>query len=161
MCSILFKAQQASNTQKKSEKKSVKRGGEEENSEEFIDPQTPSGEKKRMSSQMAKQYNPAAVEKSYVLFIYLFFNLFLYEIDHNCFSIFSYYLFIYACWSRWYEWWEKSGFFVADAKSTKPSFVIVSLFLDFFKIVYGVIRAFFFVSVFCFHVTKKILNRKI
>jgi len=97
VCSILFKAQQASNTQKKSEKKTVKRSGEEENSEEFIDPQTPSGEKKRMSSQMAKQYNPAAVEKSYVLFIYLFFNLFLYEIDHNCFSIFSYYLFIYAC----------------------------------------------------------------
>ncbi|XP_050251916.1 valine--tRNA ligase, mitochondrial 1-like isoform X2 [Quercus robur] len=84
-----LQAQQASNTQKKSEKKTVKRGGEEENSEEFIDPQTPSGEKKRMSSQMAKQYNPAAVEKS------------------------------------WYEWWEKSGFFVADAKSTKPSFVIV------------------------------------
>ena len=90
-----------------------------------------------------------------------FFFFSLYEIDRNCFSIFSYYLFIYACWSRWYEWWEKSGFFVADAKSSKPSFVIVSLFLDFFKIVYGVIRAFFFVSVFCFHVTKKILNRKI
>ncbi|XP_075649349.1 valine--tRNA ligase, mitochondrial 1-like [Castanea sativa] len=84
-----LQAQQASNTQKKSEKKTVKRGGEEENPEEFIDPQTPSGEKKRMSSQMAKQYSPAAVEKS------------------------------------WYEWWEKSGFFVADAKSSKPSFVIV------------------------------------
>ncbi|KAL4595270.1 hypothetical protein ACB092_12G079300 [Castanea dentata] len=84
-----LQAQQASNTQKKSEKKTVKRGGEEENPKEFIDPQTPSGEKKRMSSQMAKQYSPAAVEKS------------------------------------WYEWWEKSGFFVADAKSSKPSFVIV------------------------------------
>ncbi|KAF3953267.1 hypothetical protein CMV_021278 [Castanea mollissima] len=25
----------------------------------------------------------------------------------------------------WYAWWEKSGFFVADAKSSKPPFVIV------------------------------------
>lgn len=30
---------------------------------------------------------------------------------------------------RWYEWWEKSGFFVADPESKKPPFVIVS-FLD-------------------------------
>ena len=26
---------------------------------------------------------------------------------------------------RWYAWWEKAGFFVADAKSSKPKFVIV------------------------------------
>lgn len=32
---------------------------------------------------------------------------------------------------RWYEWWEKSKYFVADASSTKPPFVIVSLFLSF------------------------------
>ncbi|GMY07076.1 valine--tRNA ligase, mitochondrial 1 isoform X2 [Fagus crenata] len=84
-----LQAQQASNNQKKSEKKTVRRGGEEENPEEFVDPQTPFGEKKIMSHQMAKQYNPSAVEKS------------------------------------WYAWWEKSGFFVADAKSPKPPFVIV------------------------------------
>ena len=53
---------------------------EEENSGDFLDPETPFGEKKRLSSQRAKQYSPTAVEKSYVLF---FFNLFLYEIDRN------------------------------------------------------------------------------
>ncbi|KAK9993005.1 hypothetical protein SO802_022708 [Lithocarpus litseifolius] len=84
-----LQAQQASNNQKKREKKMVKRGGKEENPEEFLDPPTPFGEKKRISSQMAKQYSPTAVEKS------------------------------------WYAWWEKSGFFVADAKSSKPPFVIV------------------------------------
>ncbi len=26
---------------------------------------------------------------------------------------------------KWYEWWEKSGFFVADPESKKPPFVIV------------------------------------
>ncbi|CAH8390921.1 unnamed protein product [Eruca vesicaria subsp. sativa] len=51
--------------------------------------ETPLGEKKRLSSEMAKQYNPSAVETS------------------------------------WYEWWERSGFFKADAKSTKPKFVIL------------------------------------
>ncbi|KAK9992988.1 hypothetical protein SO802_022691 [Lithocarpus litseifolius] len=84
-----LQAQQASNNQKKSEKKMVKRGGKEEIPDEFLDPPTPFGEKKRISSQMAKQYSPTAVEKS------------------------------------WYAWWEKSGFFVADAKSSKPPFVIV------------------------------------
>ncbi|KAK7280006.1 hypothetical protein RJT34_25068 [Clitoria ternatea] len=82
-------AQQSSNASKKSEKKVVKRGVEDENPEDYVDPQTTSGEKKQMSRQMAKQYSPANVEKS------------------------------------WYEWWEKSGFFVADASSSKPPFVIV------------------------------------
>ncbi|KAJ4889715.1 Valine--tRNA ligase [Raphanus sativus] len=50
---------------------------------------TPLGQKKKMSSQMAKQYNPSAVETS------------------------------------WYEWWERSEFFKADAKSTKPKFMIL------------------------------------
>lgn len=27
--------------------------------------------------------------------------------------------------NRWYEWWERSEFFKADAKSTKPKFVIL------------------------------------
>ncbi|KAL2602000.1 hypothetical protein AAZV13_10G201000 [Glycine max] len=84
-------AQQSSNasTSKKSEKKVVKRGGEGENPEDYVDPETPSGEKKRMARQMAKQYSPTAVEKS------------------------------------WYEWWEESQYFVADANSSKPPFVIV------------------------------------
>ena len=51
----------------------VKRGVKEENPEEFLDPPTPFGEKKRISSQMAKQYSPTAVEKSYVLFFFLSF----------------------------------------------------------------------------------------
>lgn len=49
---------------KKNDKKTVKRGGDEENPEEFVDPDTPFGEKKQMSRQMAKQYSPSAVEKS-------------------------------------------------------------------------------------------------
>ena len=52
----------------------VKRGGKEENPEEFLDPPTPFGEKKRISSQMAKQYSPTAVEKSYVLFFIFIFS---------------------------------------------------------------------------------------
>ncbi|XP_048325776.1 valine--tRNA ligase, mitochondrial 1 isoform X1 [Ziziphus jujuba] len=60
-----LQAQQASNAPKKSERKNVKRGTEEENLEDFFDPETPFGEKKRMSRQMAKQYSPSAVEKSW------------------------------------------------------------------------------------------------
>ncbi|PRQ60023.1 putative valine--tRNA ligase [Rosa chinensis] len=85
-----FQAQQANAASKKSEKKSVKRGNEEdENAADFVDPLTPVGQKKQMSKQMAKQYSPSAVEKA------------------------------------WYEWWEEVGFFVPDAKSSKPPFVIV------------------------------------
>ncbi|KAI9112058.1 hypothetical protein K1719_016954 [Acacia pycnantha] len=80
--------QKSSNASKKSERKNVKRT-DDENPEDYIDPETPSGQKKNMSRQMAKQYSPRAVEKS------------------------------------WYEWWEKTGFFVADANSSKPPFVIV------------------------------------
>lgn len=84
-----LQAQQASsNASKKSERK-IKRDAEGENAEDYIDPETPFGEKKRLSRQMAKQYSPSAVENS------------------------------------WYEWWEKSGFFVADSSSSKPPFVIV------------------------------------
>ncbi|XP_045833179.1 valine--tRNA ligase, mitochondrial 1-like [Trifolium pratense] len=82
-------AQQSSTAAKKSEKKTVKRVPEDENPADYIDPETPLGDKKQMSRQLAKQYNPTAVEKS------------------------------------WYEWWEKSKYFVADASSTKPPFVIV------------------------------------
>lgn len=84
-----LQAQQASSASKKGEKKNVKRNTVEEDFEDFIDPETPFGEKKKMSPKMAKQYNPCAVEKS------------------------------------WYSWWEKSSFFVADSRSSKPPFVIV------------------------------------
>ncbi|OVA16157.1 Aminoacyl-tRNA synthetase [Macleaya cordata] len=84
-----LQAQKASNAPKKSERKNAKRDAEEENPEDYVDPATNPGEKKQLSRQMAKQYSPAAVEKS------------------------------------WYAWWEKSGFFVADASSSKPPFVIV------------------------------------
>ncbi|XP_021909857.1 valine--tRNA ligase, mitochondrial 1 isoform X2 [Carica papaya] len=53
------------NAPKKSAKKNAKRGGDEGNPEDFIDPETPLGEKKRLSIQMAKQYSPTAVEKSW------------------------------------------------------------------------------------------------
>ncbi|CAH8349891.1 unnamed protein product [Eruca vesicaria subsp. sativa] len=86
-----LKAQQEKDGSSGSQKKkSHKRDdASEENPEEFVDPETPLGERKRLSSQMAKQYSPAAVEKS------------------------------------WYTWWEKSDFFKADAKSSKPPFAIV------------------------------------
>lgn len=84
-----LKAQQGANVPKKSAKKNIKRDAGEENPEDYVDPETTLGEKKRLSSQMAKQYNPSVVEKT------------------------------------WYAWWEKSGFFAADASSPKPAFVIV------------------------------------
>ncbi|EEF32012.1 valine--tRNA ligase, mitochondrial 1 [Ricinus communis] len=75
-------------TKKSGPKKNARRdvGGTEENPE---DPHTPFGERKKLSAQMAKQYSPSAVEKS------------------------------------WYAWWEKSGYFTAHAKSSKPPFTIV------------------------------------
>ncbi|GAV80269.1 tRNA-synt_1 domain-containing protein/Anticodon_1 domain-containing protein [Cephalotus follicularis] len=60
-----LKAQQASNAPKKSVKKITKRDAAEENPADFVDPETPFGEKKRISAQMAKQYNPSLVEKSW------------------------------------------------------------------------------------------------
>uniref|UniRef100_A0A2P2KHM3 valine--tRNA ligase n=1 Tax=Rhizophora mucronata TaxID=61149 RepID=A0A2P2KHM3_RHIMU len=88
-----LKEQQESNSisRKSITKKNARRGDAtgEENLEDYVDPETPFGEKKRLSPLMAKQYNPTLVEKS------------------------------------WYAWWEKSGFFMADAKSSKPPFVIV------------------------------------
>ncbi|KAF0928842.1 hypothetical protein E2562_010700 [Oryza meyeriana var. granulata] len=59
------KAQAASDEPKKSEKKQKKKGAANENPEDFIDPVTPAGQQKLLASQMAKQYNPAAVEKSW------------------------------------------------------------------------------------------------
>ncbi|XP_016463818.1 valine--tRNA ligase, mitochondrial 1 [Nicotiana tabacum] len=59
------KAQGASNVSKTAKKKISKREGEEENPEDYVDPETPLGEKKRLSRQMAKTFNPSAVEKSW------------------------------------------------------------------------------------------------
>lgn len=58
-----LQAQQGSTTLKVAKRKNVK--VEEENPQDFVDPETANGEKKQLSSQMAKQYNPIAVEKSW------------------------------------------------------------------------------------------------
>ncbi|CAN6816346.1 unnamed protein product [Brassica oleracea] len=58
--------QEKGGTNASQKKKSSKRDdASEENPEDFVDPETPLGERKRLSSQMAKQYSPAAVEKSW------------------------------------------------------------------------------------------------
>ncbi|KAK3133783.1 hypothetical protein QOZ80_6AG0540990 [Eleusine coracana subsp. coracana] len=84
-----LQAQGTSEGTKKSEKKQKKKTVEDENPEDFIDPDTPQGRKKLLAPQMAKQYSPNVVEKS------------------------------------WYAWWESSGYFGADSRSTKKPFVIV------------------------------------
>ncbi|KAG8045647.1 hypothetical protein GUJ93_ZPchr0008g13403 [Zizania palustris] len=60
-----LQAQAASDGPKKTEKKQRKKVVEDENPEDFIDPDTPHGQKKLLASQMAKQYSPTAVEKSW------------------------------------------------------------------------------------------------
>ncbi|KAL9243450.1 hypothetical protein vseg_017336 [Gypsophila vaccaria] len=59
-----LQAQKASNLSKKSDRKNVKKV-EEEDPAIFLDPETPVGEKKRLSPVMAKQYSPAAVERAW------------------------------------------------------------------------------------------------
>ncbi|KAF9598518.1 hypothetical protein IFM89_028050 [Coptis chinensis] len=86
----ILKQQKASNVLKKNKVVTKRRGGDEDESPiPEDDPVTCCGEKKQVSSHMAKQYNPGPVEKS------------------------------------WYQWWENSGFFVADANSSKPPFVVI------------------------------------
>ncbi|XP_070043693.1 LOW QUALITY PROTEIN: valine--tRNA ligase, mitochondrial 1-like [Nicotiana tomentosiformis] len=59
-------AQAASNVSKTAKKKTSKREGEEkENPKDYVEPETPLGEKKQLSCKMAKTYNPGAVEKSW------------------------------------------------------------------------------------------------
>ncbi|XP_020088963.1 valine--tRNA ligase, mitochondrial 1-like [Ananas comosus] len=60
-----LQAQVTSDGSKKSEKKQKKKDADDENPEDFVDPLTPPGEKKLLSHQMAKQYSPSAVEKSW------------------------------------------------------------------------------------------------
>lgn len=63
----MWKAQQGP---KASKNKNVKREAAEENATDYVDPHTPFGEKKQLSSQMAKKYNPIAVENSWVATFY-------------------------------------------------------------------------------------------
>ncbi|KAL3358396.1 hypothetical protein AABB24_015494 [Solanum stoloniferum] len=58
-------AQASSAVSKTAKKKSSKRDGGEENPEDFVDPETRLGEKKKLSREMAKTFNPSAVEKSW------------------------------------------------------------------------------------------------
>ncbi|XP_051192009.1 valine--tRNA ligase, mitochondrial 1 [Lolium perenne] len=60
-----LQAQAASDGARRSEKKQKKKGAIDENPEDFVDPDTPTGQKKLLASQMAKQYSPSAVEKSW------------------------------------------------------------------------------------------------
>lgn len=59
-----FQAQQTSGAEK-AVKKNSKRDTREENPEDFLDPETPLGQKKKLSRQMAKSFNPNFVEKSW------------------------------------------------------------------------------------------------
>ncbi|XP_039168018.1 valine--tRNA ligase, mitochondrial 1-like [Eucalyptus grandis] len=59
-----LKAQQGADAPKKSAKKNIKRDIGEDNPGDYVDRETPFGEKKRLSRHMAKQYNPSTVEKS-------------------------------------------------------------------------------------------------
>ncbi|KAL7212750.1 hypothetical protein ACSBR2_015434 [Camellia fascicularis] len=56
---------QVSNTSKMGKRKNIKREAGQENPEDYVNPETPSGEKKHLSQQMAKQFSPSAVEKSW------------------------------------------------------------------------------------------------
>ncbi|KAL6905178.1 hypothetical protein ACP4OV_002779 [Aristida adscensionis] len=49
----------------KSEKKQRRKGTTDDKPEDYIDPDTPAGQKKLLASQMAKQYSPGAVEKAW------------------------------------------------------------------------------------------------
>ncbi|XP_052186097.1 valine--tRNA ligase, mitochondrial 1 [Diospyros lotus] len=60
-----IQAQQASSTSKTGKRKNLKREAGEGNPEDYVDPETPFGDKKLLSCQMAKQFSPSAVEKSW------------------------------------------------------------------------------------------------
>lgn len=62
---VKLQAQQPTAASKSEKKKNVKREVEEENPEDYVDPETPLGEKKKLSRQMAKTFNPSAVENSW------------------------------------------------------------------------------------------------
>ncbi|KAH7855812.1 hypothetical protein Vadar_029252 [Vaccinium darrowii] len=58
------KAQQDSNTSKVVKQKNLKKEGWEGKTEDYVDPETPFGENKRLSRQMAKQFNRGSMENS-------------------------------------------------------------------------------------------------
>ena len=58
-----LQAQAASDGPKKTEKKQRKKAVDDENPEDFVDPDTPIGQKKSMATLMAKPYSPSVVEK--------------------------------------------------------------------------------------------------
>lgn len=60
----IIKVQQAPNASKADKRKNAKRDDTKENPKDYSDPETPLGEKKHLSHQMAKEYCPSAVEKS-------------------------------------------------------------------------------------------------
>lgn len=60
-----LQAQPALDVLKKVEKKHRGKAVEDENPEDFIDQDTPNGQKKLLAPQMANQYCPSTVEKSY------------------------------------------------------------------------------------------------
>uniref|UniRef100_A0A804RID5 valine--tRNA ligase n=1 Tax=Zea mays TaxID=4577 RepID=A0A804RID5_MAIZE len=60
-----LQAQATSDGTKKAERKQRKKAVEDENPQDFIDPNTPNGRKKLLAPQMAKQYSPSAVERSW------------------------------------------------------------------------------------------------
>ncbi len=76
---------------------------------------------------MAKSYNPKAVEASWVPEFFFQTTMSVSILPNSILfpqhSLPFLSVFFPPC--RWYEWWEKSGFFIADPESKKPPFVIV------------------------------------
>ncbi|KAL2937552.1 Valine--tRNA ligase mitochondrial 1 [Bienertia sinuspersici] len=111
-----LQGQQASNTSKKTERKNSKKDAVEEDPQNYLDPETSLGEKKKLSQLMAKQYLLLQWKIRKSIFLKVLSKLVCAEpltfrsINNGC---------------RWYDWWEKSGFFVAESNSSKPPFVIV------------------------------------
>ncbi|KAH8948861.1 hypothetical protein BDL97_11G117400 [Sphagnum fallax] len=112
---------------KKSEQKVKKAATTASNEADVVDPFTPPGEKKLLAPEMAKSYNPKVVEASGVL-EFVFQTTMSVSILPNSILFPQHslpFLSVFFSPYRWYEWWEKSGFFVADPESKKPPFVIV------------------------------------
>ncbi|CAI9099523.1 OLC1v1036362C1 [Oldenlandia corymbosa var. corymbosa] len=68
--SAKLQAHQSFNALKEGKKKNTKREGLEDNPEDYVDPVTPSGERKQLSHRMVKAYHPTSVESSSVIEIY-------------------------------------------------------------------------------------------
>lgn len=116
---------------------------EDENASDFVGPPAPVGQKKQMAwpnSTVQLLWRKGDCCVCLARFRSRFFELYVLHVV------------IFACWFRWYEqWWEKAGYFVADAKSSIPLFVIVScyLFLGFVLISSTSIYLFYMSCRFC------------